>query len=878
MPKEANRRPKRRLLRGACLLLLGAALIGSLPRPMWIDVTVPESSEAVANGRLAFRSARRLVELSGKGTAADDTELSGPCFSNDGQTLYFTRARPGQRADIVRSRLSGSRWSRPEPVRELNSVDDDRRVTIGADSRSLIVASNRSGTRGGLDLWESSGTSGRWSRPKNVSVAINTSAEEFDPALSPDGLMLLFARRSAGGRSELFVSHRTQVSAAWSASQPVTSANSYYGDKLSPMFAPDGRSVWFVVQRLGSNGEVSVSELFRSPLANGLIGTAAPVRDAIATTGSISEIALSADGRSLIFVSQRDGGLRLYQSQADWVVSRLSVSTAHLDRFSRAKWGVPIGLAIGLFMVARMTRRTNSTAPSPALTISKRAQQTAPDEVNGVAGPVRRNAPPVNPLDKWKTLPPETQTPITPRIPGEPEGVRPRTGVTVRDLTPSGSPAVGNRVGNRRRRIAGLLSLAALVLIGFWSRDRWLQPTGTFVSSDWSQFHQFRDIAATTRETLPIVARAATARVTAPDPHGITIESATLRQSARWPVELVVIRTPAPLFVAPPATPELTGIAKVTPFARAVTRGPIGRADRGFVELIPIEAVVLTAAEPALEKPLAVSILDTARRLSDLPIKSVLNLTSVGWPTGMQSPTKLYLAPNELVPIQPPTISTSLVSQNRFDANRGSSTIAAPADVDPGQPLPQPLNDQTIVVGLSPLPRSAVDDSVPVPSTPPIRSSNPAVELRATTTDTSVNRDSPSIASNGLTPQSLAVERRAPREVTAITASPDVGSNPAGQAEPTILLTSAQTMTELFPAAPISPLNRVDILASAAKPAELPPISLATWFRQLLMPPTANDARAETITTSSQPTMALPLRVKDTTASAIPETAVPIFE
>ena len=196
----SDRQPQRRLFRGVCLLLLGAALIGSLPRPMWIDVAVPESSEAGASGRLAFRSARRLVELSGKVTVADDTELSGPCLTNDGQTLYFTRARPDQRADIVRSRLSGSRWSRPEPVRELNSVDDDRRVTIGADSRSLIVASNRSGTRGGLDLWESTGTSGRWSRPKSVSAAINTAADEFDAALSPDGLMLLFARRAAGGR------------------------------------------------------------------------------------------------------------------------------------------------------------------------------------------------------------------------------------------------------------------------------------------------------------------------------------------------------------------------------------------------------------------------------------------------------------------------------------------------------------------------------------------------------------------------------------------------------------------------------------------------------------------------------------------------------
>src|SRR5712691_258191 len=162
--------------RRACWLLLVismAAFAWSLPRPFLQDVVVGRASDsphatAVNDatrppGRQAFRTSRRLSELVAKGPLAAETELSGPCLADEGQTLYFARARPGQRADIVRSRRDGERWLRPAPVRELNSVDDDRHVTIDVAGRSLLLASNRSGSRGGFDLYEATRDRDRWS-------------------------------------------------------------------------------------------------------------------------------------------------------------------------------------------------------------------------------------------------------------------------------------------------------------------------------------------------------------------------------------------------------------------------------------------------------------------------------------------------------------------------------------------------------------------------------------------------------------------------------------------------------------------------------------------------------------------------------------------
>jgi hypothetical protein len=319
-------------------------------------------------------------------------------------------------------------------------------------------------------------------------------------------------------------------------------------------------------------------------LAESSIGSVTRIRDAIATSGSIVDPVLSRDGRTLIFASTRDGGLQLYQSEADWVVSRLSVSTAHLDRFGRAKWWVPIGLSILLIVIARVTRRTTSVVSSRAPTKTSKQTQ-AVSKSDAISAPVHRSAPPVNPLASWQIASQETKSALVRATESRRVDSSDRRATAAR-ATPVKQPPKELASSGRRsgRRLAGLFTLAALVSFGVWQRDRWLPPAIEFTPSEWSQFHQFRDIAATTRAELTAVARVSTSRMTAPEPQAVSVESTTLRQTARWPSDLTVVRAPAPLFISPEKIPDLTNIAKAAIATRATTIGPTSRAERGFVE------------------------------------------------------------------------------------------------------------------------------------------------------------------------------------------------------------------------------------------------------------------------------------------------------
>ena len=249
MPPADSSVKSHRPRRGRSLVVFAVftALVWSLPRPMLHEVVVESTAES-PRGRLAFRTAQRLAELSGKGTLADETELSGPCLADDGLTMFFSRARPGQRADIVQSVFADEHWSKPELVRELNSVDDDRRLTLSADTNRAALASNRSGGHGSFDIYESAPDNNHWSKPRNAGAAINTEAAEFDPALSPDGLTLYFVRVMPDVGAELFVARRESLGANWSAPRPVEAINSPAHER-SPSVSPDGSWLLFASNR-----------------------------------------------------------------------------------------------------------------------------------------------------------------------------------------------------------------------------------------------------------------------------------------------------------------------------------------------------------------------------------------------------------------------------------------------------------------------------------------------------------------------------------------------------------------------------------------------------------------------------------------------------
>ena len=74
----------------------------------------------------------------------------------DGKTMYLQGALEKGRVGLFVARREKKGWSKPEPLDELNDPEaktGDRSPCLTRDGKMLYFASDRSGGKGGLDLW-----------------------------------------------------------------------------------------------------------------------------------------------------------------------------------------------------------------------------------------------------------------------------------------------------------------------------------------------------------------------------------------------------------------------------------------------------------------------------------------------------------------------------------------------------------------------------------------------------------------------------------------------------------------------------------------------------------------------------------------------------
>ncbi|MBW1811306.1 MAG: PD40 domain-containing protein [Deltaproteobacteria bacterium] len=104
------------------------------------------------------------------------------------------------------------------------------------DGQILYFASNRPGGLGGVDLWRAQRDGNGWTSPENLPDPINSTADEKQAVISPDGLWIYFASDRNGGMTEIF---RVGVNPDGTfGSEAETVLTGYTGE---PSFTQDGR-------------------------------------------------------------------------------------------------------------------------------------------------------------------------------------------------------------------------------------------------------------------------------------------------------------------------------------------------------------------------------------------------------------------------------------------------------------------------------------------------------------------------------------------------------------------------------------------------------------------------------------------------------------
>lgn len=137
---------------------------------------------------------------------------SQPTISCDGQVLIFSSIRPDGLggADLYISRkTSQGYWSKPENVgSHINTKGDEEAPYLAPDGLTLYFTSNGHPGMGDGDLFvtKKDPTSGRWTAPQNLGIPYNSPARELGFFVSPDGKNAWFAseRRGTKGGLDLY--------------------------------------------------------------------------------------------------------------------------------------------------------------------------------------------------------------------------------------------------------------------------------------------------------------------------------------------------------------------------------------------------------------------------------------------------------------------------------------------------------------------------------------------------------------------------------------------------------------------------------------------------------------------------------------------------
>jgi tetratricopeptide (TPR) repeat protein len=218
-----------------------------------------------------------------------------------------------------------------EPVNlgpQINSAHRDYFPAITADNETLIFSRNIAGNE---DFFISKKRNKEWSSPVSLSSNINTSQfNEGAQSISPDGQYLFFTgcnRPNGLGRCDIYVSHKegNNWGQSFNLGAPV---NTIYWES-QPAISPDGNTLYFVSNRPGGIGGY---DIWKTQL-NEEGEWSAPVNlgPEINTPYDENTPFLHADGKTLYFSSDGWPGM----GNKDIFMSRLD-STGH--------WGNPLNM------------------------------------------------------------------------------------------------------------------------------------------------------------------------------------------------------------------------------------------------------------------------------------------------------------------------------------------------------------------------------------------------------------------------------------------------------------------------------------------------------------------------------------------------------
>jgi hypothetical protein len=201
-------------------------------------------------------------------------------------------------------------------IRNLGTVVNTNNLeyapTITADGRTLYFVSNRPGGVGGHDFWVTSKKERLdtvFTTPKNLAKPVNTNLNEGVASIAADGQTIYFtACERPDGLGDCDIYQAELDGTVWKNIRNITELNSAEWDS-QPSISSDGKTIYFVSTRdgaMGGDGDVDIYVSFKG--ADGKWGKPRNLGSPINTPAREDSPFLIAGGQVLYFSSAGHGG------------------------------------------------------------------------------------------------------------------------------------------------------------------------------------------------------------------------------------------------------------------------------------------------------------------------------------------------------------------------------------------------------------------------------------------------------------------------------------------------------------------------------------------------------------------------------------------
>lgn len=244
-------------------------------------------------------------QLFAEGIVSTGFDESSIAFSPDGKTAWFGKGVTWSDVSIlVFSQLKNGRWIEPE-IAPFSGRWRDSTPFISPDGKRLFFSSMRpvegKTEKTDLDIWFVDKTATGWSEPKNLGLPINSNAQETSPSVDREGA-LYFTSTRAGGRGSLDIYRSRLVDGKYAEPENMGEAINSAGPDSDPHIDASGQKIFFASNRAGGAGSW---DIYVSASRNNRWEAARSLGEAINTRSTERWPALSADGRYLLFTSNR---------------------------------------------------------------------------------------------------------------------------------------------------------------------------------------------------------------------------------------------------------------------------------------------------------------------------------------------------------------------------------------------------------------------------------------------------------------------------------------------------------------------------------------------------------------------------------------------